>query len=122
MYSSAMRHVIYATSWFRCTHKLRLHVRIALHQYCCTVLQHMHINIVIFQERATSVRCILQGVSEESYKLLDETDLPQKEEDIVRDCVRILNVDSDEVSSFVLITALSARIAVTVVFGERCSL
>jgi hypothetical protein len=68
------------------------------------------------------VRCILQGVSEESYKLLDETDLPQKEEDIVRDCVRILNVDSDEVSSFVLITALSARIAVTVVFGERCRL
>jgi hypothetical protein len=48
---------------------------------------------------------VLQGVSEESYKLLDETDIPQNEEDIVRDCVRILNVDSDEVNITILIIA-----------------
>jgi hypothetical protein len=50
--------------------------------------------------KATAVRFVLQGVSEDSYKLLNEIQIPQNEEDIVRDCVRILNVDSDEVSCF----------------------
>jgi hypothetical protein len=57
------------------------------------------------QLKALTLRFTLQVVSEESYKVLDETDAPQKEEDIVRDCLRILNIDSDEVSVTLLITA-----------------
>ena len=64
----------------------------------------------------------MQGVSAESYKMPNETDrLLQQDPDIVLDCQRILNVDSDEVNTTTMMMAVTVQAAEILAFNQLCS-
>jgi hypothetical protein len=61
-------------------------------------------------------------VSAESYEPPDETDrLLQQDPDIVLDCQRILNVDSDEVNTTTMMMAVTVQKAEILAFNQLCS-